>query len=98
LVRATGVGQYIRDFMAYAVTRKLLGTHANVLCDQIVSLDAYQHWFDSAESGTRPDLLWMVARIDASGRLQLDMRLIECKMAKASDTHLQKAREQLENG
>jgi DNA phosphorothioation-dependent restriction protein DptH len=98
LVRATGVGQYVRDFMAYSLTRKLLRAPSGVLCDQIVSLDAYQHWFDSAESGTRPDLLWIVARIGEEGRLVLDMRLIECKLAKSSDAHLQKAREQLENG
>jgi DNA phosphorothioation-dependent restriction protein DptH len=98
LVRATGVGEYIRDFMAYSLTRKLVRADDQVLCDQIVSLDAYRHWFDSAESQTRPDLLWMVARIDAQGRLNLDLRLIECKLAKVSDAHLDKAREQLENG
>lgn len=98
LVRATGIGEYVRDFMAYALTRKLLRADADVLCDQLVSLDAYQHWFDSADSGMRPDLLWMVVRVDKEGRLQLDLRLIECKLAKMSEAHLDKAREQLENG
>ncbi len=98
LVRATGVGQYVRDFMSYAITRKLLSADPDVLCDQVVSLDAYQHWFDSAESGTRPDLLWIIARIGADGRTRLDMRLIECKLAKMSEAHVDKAREQLENG
>ncbi len=98
LVRATGVGQYVRDFMAYSLTRKLLRATGNVLCDQLVSLDAYQHWFDSAESGTRPDLLWIIACIGGDGRLRLDIRLIECKLAKMSDAHLDKAREQLESG
>jgi len=64
----------------------------------LVSLDAYRHWFDSAESQIRPDLLWMIARVDNKGRLQLDLRLIECKLAKVSEAHLDKAREQLENG
>lgn len=98
LVRATGFGQYIRDFMAYSLTRKLLRCNDQVLCDQLVSLDAYQHWFDSAESGMRPDLLWVVARISKEGRVHLDLRLIECKLAQMSETHLDKAREQLENG
>jgi len=98
LVRATGIGQYIRDYMAYAITRKLLKVDESVLCDQLVSLDAYRHWFDSADSGTRPDLLWLVARISEDRRLKLDLRLIECKLAKMSDTHLEKARQQLENG
>ena len=98
LVRATGVGEYIRDFMAYSLTRKLVRADAPVLCDQLVSLDAYRHWFDSADSQTRPDLLWMVAHIDQDGRLNLDLRLIECKLAKVSEAHLDKARDQLENG
>ena len=98
LVRATGIGQYVRDFMAYSLTRKLLQAGGDVLCDQIVSLDAYQHWFDSADTGVRPDLLWIIARIGSDGRLRLDMRLIECKLAKMSETHLEKARDQLENG
>lgn len=98
LVRATGVGQYVRDFMAYSLVRKLLRADSDNLCDQVVSLDAYQHWFESAETGMRPDLLWIVARIPDDGRLHLDLRLIECKLAQASDAHLQKAREQLESG
>lgn len=98
LVRATGIGQYVRDFMAYALTRKLLRADGDVLCDQLVSLDAYQHWFDSADSHMRPDLLWMVVRVDDDERLRLDLRLIECKLAKMSEAHLDKAREQLENG
>ena len=98
LVRATGIGQYIRDFMAYALTRKLLKADKDVLCDQLVSLDAFRHWFDSAYSDVRPDLLWLAATIGDSGRLCLDLRLIECKLAKMTDTHLEKAREQLESG
>jgi len=98
LVRATGRSQYIRDFMAYALTRKLLKSEPNVLCDQLISLDAYRHWFDSAENGSRPDLLWITALFEADGRLHLNMRLVECKMAKMAEEYLDKARQQLENG
>jgi len=98
LVRATGLGEYIRDFMAYALTRKLISADENVICDQLVSLDAYQHWFDSAESKTRPDLLWVVARVGSDQRIHLDLKLIECKLAKMSDVHLDKAQLQLKNG
>ena len=98
LVRATGIGQYIRDFMAYSLTRKLLAVNGERLfCDQLVSLDAYQHWFDSSESSTRPDLLWVIARLCGDGR-HLDLRMIECKLANRSEVHLDKARQQLENG
>jgi DNA phosphorothioation-dependent restriction protein DptH len=98
LVRATGIGHYVRDFMAYSVTRKLLHAGRGMLCDELISLDAYRHWFDSAETDTRPDLLWMTASIGADGRIRLDLRLIECKLAMRSEAHLDKAREQLENG
>ena len=99
LVRATGIGQYVRDFMAYSLTRKLLAINGETpLCDQLVSLDAYQHWFDSSESGTRPDLLWITARLCRDGRLHLDLRMVECKLANRSEAHLDKARQQLENG
>lgn len=98
LVRATGIGQYVRDFMAYSLTRKLLTADNEVLCDHLVSLDAFRHWFDSADTDTRPDLLWLTAKLGDAGRLHLDLRLIECKLAKMSDAHLDKAREQLENG
>jgi len=98
LVRATGRGQYVRDFMAYALTRKMLRLDDEVLCDHLVSLDAYQHWFDSADSDTRPDLLWVVARVDDRLRMHVELRLIECKLALQSGAHLDKARMQIENG
>jgi len=98
LVRATGLGDYIRDFMAYALTRKLISTDENVLYDQLVSLDAYRHWFDSADSETRPDLLWVVVRVEDDQRIHLNLKLIECKLAKMSDVHLDKAKLQLKNG
>jgi len=98
LVRATGIGDYIRDFMAYSLARKILHAEDSVFCDQLVSLDAYRHWFDTAESDMRPDLLWLVGRIGEDGKLHLDFKIIECKQAKRSDEHLEKARQQIENG
>ena len=98
LVRATGIGTHIHDFMAYALARKMLEADPGGLCDQLVSLDAYQHWFEAAESAERPDLLWMMARIGSSGRLELNMRLIECKLGQQSQDYLDKAQRQVENG
>jgi len=98
LVRATGIGQHIREFMANSLTRKLCKINGNVLCDQLISLDAYQHWFYSAETNSRPDLLWLTVVVAPQGHFQLDMRLIECKLAQQSDIHLEKARKQLESG
>lgn len=98
LVRATGVGHYIRDFMAYSLTRRMLREKGKVLCDNLVSLDAYRHWFDMADSERRPDLLWLTAWLDDDNRVCLKARLIECKVAQQSDEHLIKARIQISNG
>lgn len=98
LVRATGVGHYIRDFMAYSLTRKILREKRTVLCDNLVSLDAYRHWFDLADDERRPDLMWLTAWLDENKRVCLDIRLIECKLAQQSEEHLLKARAQINNG
>ena len=98
LVRATGVGEYIRDFLAYTLTRRMLRASEPVLCDSLVSLDAYRHWFDLAESQRRPDLLWLTAWLDGEGRIRIRAHLIECKVAARSEEHLIKARTQITNG
>lgn len=99
LVRATGVDdQYIRDFMAYALTRKMLRANGSVLCDNLISLDAYRHWFDMAENYRRPDLMWLTAYIGQDKRLHFNIHLIECKMAQQSEELLVKARSQINNG
>lgn len=98
LIRATGVSQHIRDVLAYALARKMFNIAGETLCDQFVSLDAFRHWFDNAPSNVRPDILWLVASITEEGTLHLDMRIIECKLGKKSDIHLEKAREQVDCG
>ena len=99
LVRATGVeDQHIRDFMAYAITRKMLSVPSPQLCDCLISLDAYRHWFDLAEDRRQPDLLHLQARIDEENRLAISMHLVECKLADQVDKYLDKARSQINNG
>ena len=98
LIRATGMSRHIHDVMAYALARKKFTNIGNNLCDQFISLDAYQHWFDNASSNMRPDILWLTASITDEGIFHLDMRIIECKFGKKSDIHLEKAREQVDSG
>ncbi len=98
LVRATGVGCYIHDFMAYCLTRMMLREKGDVLCDHLVSLDAYRHWFDLAKNERRPDLLWLVAWLNKENRIQLRLHLIECKVAHQDEKHLVSARDQIHNG
>ncbi|MHB8993701.1 MAG: ATP-binding protein [Armatimonadota bacterium] len=96
VVRATGAGQQIRDFVAYALTRKLLVPTGEVLCDQLVSLDAYRHWFEASDK--RPDLLWVLVTRGEDNRLRLDLRLLECKLAIQPEQYLPKALLQIEAG
>ena len=97
LVRATGVGTYLHDFMAYALTGKLLPIDNNLLCSHLISLDAYRHWFNQDDQ-MRPDLLWLTARLDETGRILLNMHLIECKLALQNDAYVEKAIRQIQNG
>jgi len=98
LIKATGISDYIRDFMAYSLTRKLLKIDDDLFCDRLVSLDAYKHWFETADNNMRPDLLWIIAKIDDNNKINLECRLIECKLAQASEGHLIKAKEQIRSG
>jgi len=97
LVRATGVGTYLHDFMAYSLVGKLLAIDDNLLCSHLISLDAYRHWF-TQDDRMRPDLLWLTARLDETGRILLDMHLIECKLALQNDDYVEKAVRQIQNG
>lgn len=99
LVRATGAAdQYIRDFMAYSLTRKLLRGSEDLLCESLISLDAYRHWFDLADNLRRPDLMWMQVWLLKNGCLHVKLHLIECKMGRQSPEHILKAKSQINNG
>jgi DNA phosphorothioation-dependent restriction protein DptH len=99
LVRATGVGdEYIRDFMAYALSRKMLKPNDAPLCESLVSLDAYRHWFDLSDNMRRPDLMWMRVDTAPGQRLRIKMQLIECKLGQESSEHVYKAKSQIDNG
>ena len=97
IVKATGPSEYVRDYIAYATLRKLLRSDPDAFCDQLVSLDAFSHWFDDARQGTRPDLLRLRARI-VDGYFDIEAQVIECKLAQWSEGHLTKARDQVAAG
>ncbi|MCD6304951.1 MAG: ATP-binding protein [Deltaproteobacteria bacterium] len=97
LVRATGLSEYVRDYLAYILTRKLIPKSETAFCDEIVSLDAFRHWFESDGNSSRPDLLHLAAKIRGE-LIEIDAHLIECKLASASAAHLEKAHEQLDRG
>jgi DNA phosphorothioation-dependent restriction protein DptH len=97
VVKATGPSEYVRDYIAYAMVRKLLPTDDSAFCDEIISLDAFRHWFDDATDQKRPDILRLQAKI-VDGYFDIKAQIIECKLAQQSEGHLEKARQQIENG
>ena len=97
VVKATSQdSEYIRDFIAYAFTRKLL-PREDAFCDEIISLDAFLHWFDFNPQDMRPDLLRLQAHI-VDGLFKIKAQIIECKFAQESERHLEKALRQVEIG
>lgn len=102
LVRATGPGQRnIRELIASTLVRITLPAPAEkglILCDELISLDAFIHWFDTAGDPERPDLLRMVAYLQENGLILIDAHLVECKLAQENSDHLNKAHVQLESG
>lgn len=97
VVKATGPSEYVRDYIAYAMVRKLLPTDDSAFCDEIISLDAFRHWFDDASDQKRPDILRLQANI-VDGYFDIKAQIIECKLAQQSEGHLEKARQQIEKG
>lgn len=63
-----------------------------------ISLDSYQHWF--VEEKNRPDFLLLEINKEglASDELIIKVTLVECKMGKESDSHVEKGKRQLKNG
>lgn len=97
IVKATGPSQYIRDYIAYAMVRRMLPPDPTCFCDVLVSLDAYRHWFAESPGSIRPDLLRFQARL-VNGYFHIDAQVIECKLASQLEGYLEKARQQIESG
>ncbi len=97
IVKATGPSEYVRDYIAYALVRKLLLTDDSAFCDEIISLDAFRHWFDDASDQKRPDILRLQANI-VNGYFDVKAQIIECKLAQQTDGYLEDARQQIESG
>ena len=97
VVKATGPSDYVRDYMAYSMMRKLLPKNDSAFCDEMISLDAVWHWFDDAEDRKRPDLLRLHANV-VDGYFDIEAQIIECKLAAHSEKYLVDARQQIENG
>ena len=102
LVRSTGQGEkHIRDLISYTLVRIILPrltSQGICLCDVLISLDAFSHWFDDAGSQKRPDLMRLTAYLRKGGTIALEAQIVECKLAQENSAHLEKAHVQVENG
>ena len=105
LVQATGKGEQVRNLIGYGVVRRCLPPPAKpagdlLLRDELVVLDTYYHWFDNVEDGSDmyPDLLRIVAFVDAGDRVRVEATLFECKVSSDVLRYLETAWSQLENG
>ncbi|MBD5089252.1 MAG: ATP-binding protein [Clostridiales bacterium] len=100
----------IRNFLAYILTTEIHKKQAKEKkpeCEIIISLDSYKHWFrEHGEEGTGkldiyPDFLQLTVRrdeIEKDRDIRIMAKLIECKLAIEKEKHLQKAKEQIQNG
>lgn len=95
VVKATGPIRFVRELIANSMVRKLTTRGSNLFCDEIISLDAFSHWFNDSEK--RPDLLRIRAKI-VDGFFEIEAQIIECKLAMYGEGFLEKAREQIESG
>lgn len=101
LVRATGPGEReIRDLISSTIVRITLPAPISekFLCDELISLDSFAHWFDTAPDPERPDLLRIVAYLNDDGIIRINAHIIECKLGQENTDHLNKAHIQLESG
>ncbi len=96
----------IHSFLAYILTLQML--HLTVddeskVVRVLISLDSYKHWFVDDKDNTRPDFMLLeipksTENMDPEKPLQIEIKIIECKMGYTNDAHLAKAKMQLEKG
>lgn len=96
----------INEFLAYVLTSaeiKKMSVETGVRV--IIHLDSYPHWFNHEkanedDTNSRPDFLLISAKVNENMKIELDAKVIECKLAKysSSDSHKAKAKKQVEHG
>lgn len=106
LIKATtGKDEKIRDLIAYALVQHCLPEpegEGDLLCDELISLDTYRHWFRNFDDDSRqyPDLIRITAHHPGNGEIRISAHLFECKLVTIHRRHTiaEEAGEQLENG
>ncbi|ANU27083.1 ATP-binding protein [Planococcus versutus] len=91
----------IHSFLSGILAVKTLEIEAskpNIILRSFISLDSYSHWFNNVPN--RPDYLLLEIEKDSlnSEKLIIKANLIECKMGKENQVHIDKGTRQLKNG
>lgn len=92
----------IHNFLAYALTVKILGIdqpdNGKYILRSLINLDNYQHWFNNSE--IRPDFMLIEIpntsnNVDISKPLDISIMIIECKMSVKVEGYYDEACEQV---
>lgn len=100
----------VHSFLAYTLMIQILGITQKSdshIIRRLISLDSYRHWFkeddEFGSNNMRPDFMLLeipntAKNLDPSEPLDIQIKIIECKMAFQNDEHISKATMQLEKG
>lgn len=97
----------INNFIAYFLTNKYFIENKKEAdgINVLISLDSYRHWFDANKknsidnSASRPDFLQLkIDKIEDDEDIVIKANIIECKFAKQSQEHVDRALGQVEHG
>lgn len=106
--------EYINNYLAYMLTieyEKILDTQYNskYYIRKVVNLDSHSHLFDNQldlvkedDGNNRPDFLVIEVPIETNKNqdenINIKIKIIECKLANKNESHIEKAKIQVEQG
>ena len=93
-----GQGEKIREVVGFAAIHRMLAEPRQAVMTQLLPLDAFTHWFIGSDTPLRPDLLQLSLILRENDIPLVQATVIECKLAKQSERHLEKAVEQVKDG
>lgn len=96
----------IHNYLAYILSLQMLNLTTNnnsYIVRSLISLDSYKHWFTDDNDNMRPDFMLIeIPRTDhnlnPNSSLHISIKVIECKMGFRNESHVLKAKTQLEKG
>lgn len=93
-----GEGEKIREVVGFSAVRRALMKPSKAVMAQLLPIDSLLHWFKDSHVPHRPDLLQLSLIMRENDIPLIHAVLIECKFAQQNTAHIEKAREQIEDG